>query len=304
MKSIFFLLILFNITYAQFETISVGSIDKHYQDTLSKQQLQEMIKEIEYLFESQLGFNVFDYSEDGKPIDVLYIPPSTAKKRLLRNLKEVQSLKTKIDTLQLYISTNQKSIELSRKQLTNEYTQFNQSIESLNEDIAQTQQAIHPVIEDIMKRKQIIEKNKLSLDKRKKQFNRNLDTLKRKIQKYNLLISKYNRLNRDVEKLSNTLVEVKGVTKGKTKTIYKKYTEDDQTDILQKTNTYMEKIEIYSFENMKQLKVIIAHEIGHLVGVKHIDTNDALMNPLLQEKQLDELSLTYEDIQAFYKAFE
>ncbi len=157
---------------------------------------------------------------------------------------------------------------------------------------------------EIFTKKTAIEKKLSFLDKRKRQFNASVAALKQKIDKYNLLIRRYDRIHRDVEKLSSTLVEIKGVTRGETKTSYQNYIEDGEISVKKSTDTHMQKIEIYSFDNLQQLKVVLAHELGHLVGVKHIDIDNALMNPLLQKKQLEELSLTYDDVQAFYEAFE
>ena len=72
------------------------------------------------------------------------------------------------------------------------------------------------------------------------------------------------------------------------KTIYK----DGKMTQEKSVKTNMDKIEIYSFDSLSQLKVIIAHEIMHLVGVPHIEVNGALMNPLLQNNQLNKLALT------------
>lgn len=65
----------------------------------------------------------------------------------------------------------------------------------------------------------------------------------------------------------------------------------------------MNKIEIYNFESISQLKAVIAHEIAHLVGIPHINEKGALMNPLLQSEQLNELYLTNEDIVNFKNNF-
>jgi archaellum component FlaC len=40
------------------------------------------------------------------------------------------------------------------------------------------------------------------------------------------------------------------------------------------------KIKIYSFGDEKQLSLTIAHEFGHALGLSHISTPDALMNPV------------------------
>ncbi len=38
----------------------------------------------------------------------------------------------------------------------------------------------------------------------------------------------------------------------------------------------MDRIEIYGFDNLNQLKVLLAHEIGHLVGLPHINVKKML----------------------------
>ena len=65
----------------------------------------------------------------------------------------------------------------------------------------------------------------------------------------------------------------------------------------------MNKIEIYSFDSKEQLKVILAHEIAHLVGIPHINVKNALMNPILQDNQVKNLELTFDDIRAFEMNF-
>ena len=311
MKIIFLLLLFVSFTNAQFQTLRIGNIDKHYHDSLSKEQLRSIINEIEELLESQLGFNVFDYSQDGKPIDIIYLPPSKRKKRLQRNLKNIASLEDDMHTLQSHISLRKKSIQLSEKHLNNKYTSRNNSVKAFNAYIAKQQKIKHLSKKEyqtiklyISDEKAKLEKETLLLKKQRKKLNRELTTLKHKIRKYNLLAKKYNRIQRDTEKLSRTFKEIKGVTKSISKTTHTTHVKDGNTDTTKQIDITMQKIEIYDFENLQLLKVILAHEIGHLVGLGHIDVVDALMNPLVQEKQRNELSLTYDDIQEFYKAFE
>jgi predicted Zn-dependent protease len=65
----------------------------------------------------------------------------------------------------------------------------------------------------------------------------------------------------------------------------------------------MNKIEIYGFESKDELKAILAHELAHLLGIPHIDAKGSLMNPILQENQIEQLSLSKKDIINFKKNF-
>ena len=60
-------MILFFVTssFAGYEEVKVGSIDKKYKDILTHMQLLSIIKDIENQFEAQLGFDVFGISQNG-----------------------------------------------------------------------------------------------------------------------------------------------------------------------------------------------------------------------------------------------
>ncbi len=307
MKNLFLLITLVNLSYAQFQKVSIGHIDEHYRDVLSKEKLYEIIKEIEDTFESQLGMNVFDYSIDGKPIDVIYMPPSKKKKKLLQNLKNMELFKDDMNALSINIDLNKKSLNSSKKLLNNEYKELNQFINKLNEYILKVNKSSNQISKSeyekvkkyVSNEQKKISSKTMRLEQKKKKLNIKIATLKNEIRKYNLLVSRYNRLQRSSEQLSKSTTEVKGITKSKTKITY---LEDGDSIKKKSSEIYMEKIEIYDFEDLALLKVILAHEIGHLVGVEHINTVGALMNPYIQKEQLKDLLLTKDDVKVFNKA--
>ena len=52
------------------------------------------------------------------------------------------------------------------------------------------------------------------------------------------------------------------------------------------------RIDIYFYSNESELKHTLAHELGHALGLGHIDTQDAIMNPVVS----DEIQLTDDDL--------
>ena len=81
-KIIFLILSFTTFSYASFEKIRIGKIDNHYKNKINEQEFRNILNEIEYIFESELNMNVFDYSEEGKVIDIIYIPPSKLEQRI------------------------------------------------------------------------------------------------------------------------------------------------------------------------------------------------------------------------------
>ena len=309
-KSLFLIFVFTTIVNAEFQKIRIGKIDERYADKITKEELRVIIDEIELFFETQLSFNVFDYAEDGKPIDILYISPSQKKQELLKNTQNMKTIKNSLNALDPDIQKQKHFLEMTKQKLQKEYTLLNVAIDKLNTYIAEidankqnfTQREYNQHINSISLKKEQISSKQESLQQENITYENELEKLKEKLLKYNQLAETYNTISRDTEKLSSSFSEVKGITKGVIHSEIITQTEGDQT-IKQIKSTEMNKIEVYDFENTDLLKVILAHEIGHLVGVEHIQTKGALMHPIIQEEQKKNLSLTFDDIQAFYEAF-
>jgi predicted Zn-dependent protease len=110
-------------------------------------------------------------------------------------------------------------------------------------------------------------------------------------------------LNKEIETMSRKFKKVQGVTIGVKEITLKTFYKNGKKVKEKSINHTMNKIEVYGFENLKELKVLLAHEIGHLVGIPHINKANALMNPILQENQKEKLLLTNDDIKNFKNNF-
>lgn len=55
-------------------------------------------------------------------------------------------------------------------------------------------------------------------------------------------------------------------------------------------------IYVYEFQSIDDLRVTLAHEFGHALGLKHHDTPEALMYPMLDDQQLENFRLHPADI--------
>ena len=93
-------------------------------------------------------------------------------------------------------------------------------------------------------------------------------------------------MSNELESMNRSFKKVKGKTFAQKKVTLKTYYKDGKKVEERDVEKTMNKIEIYGFDNLAELKVIIAHEIGHLVGLPHIQVEHALMNPILQKKQM------------------
>ena len=297
---------------AQYQQVKIGEISSKYRDSLSQKQLYNLIQEIKGQFDSQLGYSVFEYSQNGLPIDIVYVNESQKRKILKRYEEEIISIQKQIKMLDMQIADERGSLDKNKEPLNDEANKLNQSIGNLNNHIAKTNSSVSSLSKEqyqVIKQKVAteqsnIKKAKKIFDEKRARYNRDLREFNRIIGRHNSLIRQHNSLVIRIESLSESIIEVKGKTIGKNITTVKTYYQDGKEIVQKENHSKMEKIEIYGFDgNTNQLKAVLAHEIGHLVGVNHIEKKGALMNPILQSNQIVKMELTQDDVKAFNHVF-
>ena len=309
-KVIILFLLLLNISYASYQEVRIGKIDSEYKDRVTKEQLRNILKEIENTLESQLNMNIFDYSNKGKEINLTYLPPSRLEKQIERKVKRLKDKEKKINDLNKYFPSKQEEIDTLKHEVEYENTLVNQKVKvyndyvkNINQNKNLTTSEFNKIKEELKQKKKILNTDIRIFKKKQSQYKRLINQYNQKINSYNYHINVFNQLSNEIEVMSRSFKKVKGMTFGikevKLKTVYKNGQQIRQKE----ENQTMNKIEIYGFSSLNELKAILAHEIGHLVGISHIYTNGALMNPILQKNQIENLFLTKEDIKAFKKFF-
>jgi hypothetical protein len=309
-RASFIFLLVLNYSYASYEKVSIGDIDSSYSDKITKQQLRVIIKEIENIFEQQLGFNVFDLDKQGKPIDLIYMPSSKAKQTVLEGIETLKKKKREIEIMQEYFLSKKEYMQSTKAKLQKQQRVLNEQVRSLNDYIQKannrkidSRSEMNEIRRYINKRKRVIQSSQNRFEQRRIKFNNFLSAYNQKIFLYNSLIRSFNRLQRKIEVIARSIKEIKGAAIGYKKVIYETVEKNGVKQNRRIEENYMGKIEIYGFESLKQLKAILAHELAHLVGVGHIEKRGALMNPVLQDGQVMNLRLTNEDIKAFKEVF-
>lgn len=310
MKKLLLFFILISFCYASYEKVAIGKIDDYYKDKITKKELEQIIKEIEYIFESTLKKNIFDYTADGKPIDILYVPNTQLEDKISRKLNQIENKKEKIKDLQENFSTKKREIEILQDELNIKIKAINQKVEDLNNYIKNVNNRKNVTKEEYSNIQKYVKNEKYEINLYLKEKNKIYQNLKNILNSYNQkvivfnnLVRESNSLIKELESLGRNVKTVNGRAFGVQETILKTYYKDGKEVKETTTRNSMNKIEIYNFNSLEHLKVILAHEIAHLVGIPHIEAKGALMNPILQENQKNKLHLTSEDIKNFRKFF-
>lgn len=307
---LFLNIFLLSFSYASFQNISIGTIDAYYKNKISKTELLNILTEIENTFESQLSMNVFDYSKNGKPIDILYVPASKLEKRMKKKQVDIKFNIAKIKKIQNSLPSKLEKIDIMKKDFKIMNKALNTEVRTLNAYVSKVNKQkefskgeldkIKSYIK-IEKKKIKITSSKLKNYERKLQVKINAYNKEVALQKY--LYKKINRLNHDIERLSRNFKIVKGNAISVKETILKTFYKNGKKIREKSEKIIMNKIEIYGFHSRNELKAVLAHEIAHLLGIPHLDVKNALMNPVLQQNQITKLRLTQSDIINFKKNF-
>src|SRR5690606_36602606 len=57
-------------------------------------------------------------------------------------------------------------------------------------------------------------------------------------------------------------------------------------------------INIFQFSGLEDLRLVVAHEFGHALGVDHLDNPESVMHYLMNEQNVTELQATADDLAA------
>ena len=309
-KIIYVTFFLCSISYAQIQDIRIGTIDKYYANEITKIELKQIIDEIESTFESQLGFNVFNYAIAGKPIDIVYMAPLRLEKRIEKQIISLNKKELKIQNIEYSLPSQQKRIDEYQNNLNKFAAHVNTRTNSLNRYIENANKKRNYTPVEYKNMQMFVEKKQSRIQREVKNLRKERRVLRRLIDKYNKdifrlnnLVREYNQTSKQITRMSRSIKKVKGKTFGSTEVSLKTYYKDGKKVKERTKTTSMEKIESYGFESKEQLKAVLAHEIAHLVGIPHINVQNALMNPYLQDNQIEKLFLTSEDIKNFKQNF-
>lgn len=303
-------IILFNVSFASFEKVRIGKIDSYYKNKISEQELRNVISEVEYLLESQLNTNIFDYSATGKSINLVYVPASRLENRIKDYLQRLKSKEKEITRLHKSFPKKQKNVDKLKNMFVQQNNLLNKRVKNLNDYVrtANKKKRISRNEYTDLQRYVKREKRKLEIEikklkKEEKYIKTKVSNFNRSVYSYNNLILEHKRLNTQLEVMSRGFKKVKGMTFGIKEIRLKTFYKDGKKVKVKSVKNSMNKIDIYGFETIDELKTILAHEILHLVGIPHINTKNALMHPILQKNQIKQINLTKEDILNFNKNF-
>ena len=252
----------------------IGEVDPRF--NLSQEQVQNLAQQAAEIWHVGTLKSLFVYDPNAKlTINLIYDErqaESNARSQEMKILENTQQYthneKQKIQQIQTELDIANRELDMQKANYQSKVDQYNQLVNSIN----QAQQNM-----DVNARFQL-DQQKDQLTTEQVQLKQQLDNYNQKVYALNQQVEQLNsvnqQFNQSVDRF-NTRFQPRQFDKG----IF-----DGRS------------INIYEFESNDDLRVTIAHELGHALGLLHNDDPKALMYPMMKEQDLQNFKLTAADL--------
>jgi hypothetical protein len=255
---------------------SVGQVDEKF--GISGDRFREVVLQSEGIWELQTGKNLFQYNPNAKfKINLIFDQRQA-------NTIESENMEKNLGNLESSYSMAEKeynSLSAAYKQKVDNYqddlAEYKKELDKFNEKVAYWNErggAPEDEYDDLKDDKADLDKMFSKLEKERKELNILGGKTNTLADKSNALAQNYNNnLYTYKSKFGAASQFDKGVYEGDSITVYQFYGESD-------------------------LRLTLAHEFGHALGLDHVENPKSLMYYLMGEQDIDDPKLSEEDISA------
>ncbi|MCU4331092.1 matrixin family metalloprotease [Acinetobacter pittii] len=252
----------------------IAFIDPRFQ--LTKEQLVEVSRQAAEIWQKETGKTYFIYDSQAQlSINLIYDDHQILKDEQQNNLdallqkqeawriKNEEIVLNKQQVTQLSSDLNKKKVSLKV-----EFEQYQQDVTRFNQGEHQYSNANN------------LKEWQKQLEQKSEELQNESNSLNFKIQSLNLKIKE---LNREQSDLSALKTQFKLKQKTSIQPFHKGLFSQNQ-------------IQIYGYASLNDLRLTLAHELGHALGLKHTTDPKSLMYPYLKEQDIHNFKLTDSDL--------
>ncbi|MCY6413797.1 matrixin family metalloprotease [Acinetobacter sp. VNH17] len=185
--------------------------------------------------------------------------------RLETNQQQWLNKKKQLDQIEQEVLQNKQILEQKQLQLDQQIQYYNQE-----RQIAQRSPTSSANAEYFQQRQQHLQQNVEQLQQEIGQYNQKISQLNQQIDELNALDQQLNASVKQYKQRFQPHLFHKGLFNGK-------------------------QILIYEFESEDDLRLTLAHELGHALGLQHTDDPHALMHPVMKDQDIAHFRLTQAD---------
>ena len=254
----------------------IGIVDPRF--GISTRAFKEAIQDAARLWEAQAQHNLFEPRADAEfTINLTFDDrqkATLASKTLSRELEQTEASNAQVNKMrQRWQDIYQERSEAYEQALAD----YRARLEAHNADVLHWNQkggAPRSVFEDFETERQDLDQSKVDLERQRTALQEIIDTLQELEDESRALVASYNRNAKTYNSLRGVRTPFhKGEYNGRD-------------------------ITIYQFHGVEDLTLVLAHELGHALGLNHVPDKKAIMHALLGEQDPHNPALTQADLTA------
>lgn len=239
---------------------SIGDFDTRF--GISKQDFLATLQDAEEIWEKSIGRDLFKYKEDGGlKVNLIYDDRQKTTTELKKIESSVENTRENYDALKVEYDRLVSAYEIEKRQYEIRLSAFETKKDAYDAEVAKVNSKGGGNKETVARLN--AEKNSL-------------------IYEMNSLNSMQAELNADVKKINslsetlNSLVKTLNLNVKKFNTVGSSLGEEFEEGVYV-SDVEGRRIDIYQFENRTKLLRLMAHELGHALGLDHNDDSKAIM---------------------------
>ena len=252
----------------------IGQVDPRF--NLNHEQIQRLAQQGADIWHTGTGQNFFVYDPNAQlTINLIYDErqaESSARSQEIRILENTRQYtdaeQQKIQHMDQQIQVDKRELEIRQTNYQQRLDQYNQMIHNMN----QSQQRYgDAAMQQIQEQKQQLQQQQYELQKYIDDYNRKIGQLNQQVDSTNSISQQFNQSVDQFNRRFQPRQFDKGVFNG-------------------------QQINIYEFQSNDDLRITIAHELGHALGLDHNQDPKALMYPMMKDQDLANFHLAAADL--------
>jgi len=261
---------------------SLGDFDKRF--NLSQADFLKAVAEAAKIWEDAAKKDLFNYSENGAlKINLIYDSRQEATDKLKKLGLNINNDQATYDTLKVKYNAFEKTYNTQKTELDNIIKYYDEQKANYEDEVkaANKRGGVSP------EEYAILEQERKDLNNLAASIKTKQDALNKTIDDINAVASVINRLIRELNLTVGDYNSIGASASGE-------FQEGQYV-----SDASGERIDIYQFDNKELLIRVLAHELGHALGIDHLDSPKAIMYRL---NESGNEKITADDIAALKKA--